>query len=215
MNKLKIGLIRVVTLSESSLLEAHEDLLLSKFQNFDIETKCIEDQPEGIHDEKTKNIAVPKIIKLAQEFEKKGKDVVFISCADDPAVKECHQLLHIPIVGAGSACASIAFSIGNKIGILGITEKPPKVMSNILKGKLVFSIKPEGVNTTLDLFKEQGKRNALKASKILKEKGCDTIALACTGTSTIHLREYIEKMVKVTVVDPVIAAGLIISYLQL
>jgi len=215
MRKLKIGLIRVITLLDGSLLKAHEDLLLSRFKNFEIETQCIENQLEGIHDKETKNIAVPKIIKLAQEFEKKRVDIIFISCADDPAVEECRSLLHIPVVGAGSACASVSLSIGNKIGILGITDKPPRVMSNILKDRLVYSIKPERVNSTLDLFKEEGRENALKAAIILKEKGCNTIALACTGTSTIYLREDIEKIIKVTVVDPVIAAGLIISYLHL
>jgi len=214
MYKLKIGLIRVITLSEKKLLKEHEHLLLSRFSNFDIETRCIEDQPEGIHDEQTKKIAIPKIIKLAQEFEKKGKNVVFISCADDPAVEECRQLLHIPVVGAGSACASVAFSIGNKIGILGITHKPPEVMLSILKEKLVLSINPKEVYNTLDLLKEEGRKRALDAASILKKKGCDTIALACTGTSTIHLWKDIKSKLEVTVVDPVLASGLIISCLS-
>jgi len=210
-NKLNVGLIRVVTLSESNLLKAHEDLLLSKFQNFDIETRCIPDQPEGIHDAETEKIAVPKILELAKEFERKGKDVILISCAADPGVEEAKKLLKIPVIGAGSACAYVARSIGNKIGTLGITEEVPEVMAKILGEKLVYNVKPEGVNTTLDL----GKEKALKAAILLKEKGCDTIALSCTGMSTIGIYKDIREIIKIRVVDPVLAAGTLISFLQL
>jgi Asp/Glu/hydantoin racemase len=214
MKKIKVGLIRVVTATNEKVLNAHAGLLISRFKNLDIETKCIPDQPEGIHDSETEKIAVPKIVNLAKEFESKGVDVVFISCAADPGVEECRNQLNIPVIGAGSACASLAQSLGSRIGVLGITEEAPEVMVKILGEKFVCSIKPEGVNTTLDLFKEEGRENALKAAGVLKEKGCDTIALACTGMSTINIHEEIKRNLKIRVVDPVLAAGLVISYLQ-
>lgn len=214
MKKIKVGLIRVFTASNETILNAHANLLLSNFNNMDIETKCIPDQPEGIHDDETEKIAVPKIVNLAKEFESKGVDVVFISCAADPGVEECRKLLRIPVIGAGSACASLAYSLGSKIGVLGITEEAPEIMQKILKEKLVCSIKPEGVNTTLDLFKEEGRKNALKAAKLLKEKGCDTIALGCTGMSTVGIYKEIRQSLDICVVDPVLAAGLAVSYLN-
>lgn len=214
MKEIKVGLIRVVTTTNEKVLNAHASLLTSRFKNLDIETKCIPNQPEGIHDAETEKIAVPKIINLAKDFESKGADVVFISCAADPGVEECRRLLNIPVIGAGSACATMAQSLGNKVGVLGITEEAPEVMVKILKEKFVCSIKPEGVNTTLDLFKEEGRANALKAAGMLKEKGCDTIALACTGMSTINVHEDIRENIKIRVIDPVLAAGVIMSYLQ-
>jgi Asp/Glu/hydantoin racemase len=211
MKAIKIGLIRVLTSNDEKILNAHSKLLQSCFDNFDIETKCIPDQPEGIHDAETEKIAVPKILELAKEFERKGKDVIFISCAADPGVEEAQKLLKIPVIGAGSACAYVALSIGNKIGTLGITEEVPEVMAKILREKLVYNVKPEGVNTTLDL----GKEKALKAAILLKEKGCDTIAFSCTGMSTIGIYKDIREIIKIRVVDPVLAAGTLISFLQL
>lgn len=214
MESVKIGLIRVLTTHDEKVLNAHAELLKSYFSNFDIETRCIADQDEGIHDEETKSIAVPKILDLASEFERKGKDAIFVSCADDPAVAEAKNLLKIPVIGAGSACAYVALSIGNRIGTLGITEEAPAVMSKILGEKLIYNVKPERVNTTVDLMKGEGKENAIKAALILKEKGCDTLALSCTGMSTIGVADDLKQITKMRVIDPVLAAGTLLSYLR-
>lgn len=69
MAKIKVGLIRVVTLSEENLLKTHANLLMKNFKNLEVETRCIPDQPEGIHDDYTEKIAVPKIVNIASEFE--------------------------------------------------------------------------------------------------------------------------------------------------
>jgi allantoin racemase len=215
MKTVKIGLIRVLTISDDNTLNAHAKLLQSSFRHFAIETKCIADQPEGIHDAETEAIAVPKILQLAKEFEKKGKDVVFVSCAADPGVEEARKLLKIPVVGAGSACALLALSLGSRIGVLGITEDVPEAMVRILGDRLVYSGKPEGVNTTVDLLSERGREEVLKAATLLKNKRCDTIALACTGMSTIGAYVDIRDIGGIRVVDPVLAAGTLMSFLQL
>jgi Asp/Glu/hydantoin racemase len=215
MKTIRLGLIRVLTTSDDKTLNAHARLLQSCFDNFDIETRCIQDQPEGIHDTETETMAVPKIVDLAKEFERKGKDVIFISCAADPGVEEARELLKIPVIGAGSACASVALSLGSRIGVLGITEEVPEVMAGILREKLVCSVKPEGVNTTLDLLSEKGREEALKAATFLKGKGCDTIAFACTGMSTIGICKDLWEIGGIRVVDAVLAAGTLISFLQL
>ncbi len=212
--KIKIGLIRVITTSDEKILSAHAQLLVNHFHNFCIETKCIPDQPEGIHDVETEATAIPKIIKLAKEFEDKGCDAILVSCAADPGVEECRKLLRIPVIGAGSACALVAYGLGNRIGVLGITDEIPLAMASILRDKLCCRIKPKGVTTTLDLL-QKDKQNVLDAADYLKEKGCDVIALGCTGMSTINIREDIEKNVGVRVVDPVLASGLLLNYLAL
>ncbi|WP_422447358.1 aspartate/glutamate racemase family protein [Thermoanaerobacterium sp. DL9XJH110] len=214
MEKIKVGLIRVVTLMNDKLLNAHAHLLASKFKNLDIKTRFIPDQYEGIYDDETEKAAIPKIIKLAKEFEDEGVDVVYISCAGDPGMEECRSSIKVPVIGAGSSCAAISCSLGGSVGIIGITGEAPAVMTKILGEKFSGYIKPEGVNTTLDLFVDEGRKNVLKAAGVLKEKGCDTIALACTGMSTINIHEEIKRNLKIRVVDPVLAAGLVISYLQ-
>lgn len=213
--KLKVGLIRVITSEDQNFLEKHARVIEKLFPNLKIESKCILNQPEGIHDDTTEKIAVPKILDLAKEFENQGKDAIFISCAADPGVKEVRKELKIPVIGAGSACASVALGLANKVGVLGITKEAPEVMSDILGKKLIKSTKPEGVKTTVDLNTQKGKQNALNAAKILEDSGCDVIALGCTGMTTINIAKEIEREIDIKVVDAVKAAGLMLQYLTL
>jgi Asp/Glu/hydantoin racemase len=37
-------------------------------------SRCIPDQPEGIHDGETERIAVPKVLALAKEMEREGME---------------------------------------------------------------------------------------------------------------------------------------------
>lgn len=212
---LKVGLIRVLTTEDKDFLEKHGKILQELFPNLEIESRCIPEQPEGIHDDETEKLALPKILSLAKEFEEKGKDAVFISCAADPGVAQARRSLKIPVIGAGSSSAAVALSLGSRIGVLGITETAPTVMVEILGKRLIKSVKPEGVDTTLDLNTPQGKENALRAAKDLKDSGCDVIALGCTGMTTIDIGKEIEKQVGIKVVDAVKAAGLILHYLSL
>jgi len=213
--KIKVGLIRVLTTTDDAILTAHSKLLMSRFPEFDVQTKCIEDQFEGVYDAETEKIAVPKIIEVARDFEKRGFDTVFVSCAADPGVKECKSLLNIPVIGAGSACASVALNLGGTVGILGITEDVPDVMAEILGNRIAFSLKPDHVDTTLDLLNPVRNSSVLEAAKVLKDKGCDTVALACTGMSTIGVAQKISSRLDIRVVDPVLAGGCIMSYLML
>ncbi|MDD2574445.1 MAG: aspartate/glutamate racemase family protein [Firmicutes bacterium] len=213
MKKKKVGMIRVLTTDDDSLLKSHENILKERFTGLEIETKCIKDQPKGVYDDYTLRIAVPKIVELAHEFEDRGFDIVNISCAGDPGLEECRKELRIPVIGAGSSCASLALSFGSKIGVMGITEKAPEAVYKILKGHLVCDIRPEGVNTVLDLYTDKGIQKVIAAANQFKEKGCDVIALACTGMSTIKVYKKISVETNIITIDPVIASGIVISYL--
>jgi len=143
---------------------------------------------------------------------KKRKKVkaIIVSCADDPGVKELRKLLKIPVIGAGSSVAALSLSYGDKIGTFGITEQAPPIMREILGKYLVAEIKLEGIKTTLDLMTDEGKRNAFKSIKYLKEKRAEVIALVCTGYSTVGIAQDLEKEVGIPVLDAVIAAGLFV-----
>lgn len=104
--------------------------------------------------------------------------------------------------------------ISDRIGVLGITEHAPKVFVKMLRDKMIAEIKPEGVNNTLDLLSVEGEKNTVKAAGILKEKSCDTIALACTGMSTIGIAQVLRDTLQINVIDPVVAAGFFLRYLS-
>ena len=53
MKTYKVGLIRVLTTEDEELLQLHGKLIESYFPMFQVVSRCIPDQPEGIHDDET------------------------------------------------------------------------------------------------------------------------------------------------------------------
>jgi len=208
--KWQVGLIRVVTLSDRDMAELHGRLIMEMFPALEVETRCIPDQPEGIHDPESKAMAVPKIIEVAKAF--KDKDVIIVSCADDPGVKELRRILTIPVVGAGSSVCALAMRCGPRTGVLGITDYAPPPYVDMFGDRLVNLGRPQGVNNTLDLLTDQGQEAVRKLGMQLKEAGAQSIALACTGMSTIGITKPLEEYLGIPVIDPVTAEGLFAYY---
>jgi len=90
-------------------------------------------------------------------------------------------------------------------------------------GTTVSAIAEELVEIPLRICGRISKRGTVSSQimsvkhphSILLEKGCDTIALSCTGMSTIGLYQEIKQSIVIRIVDPVLAAGTLIAYLQL
>ncbi len=202
-----VGLIRVLTTRDEELLNLHGKIIESAFPELRVVSRCIEDQPKGVYDRESEELAKPKVLRLAKEFEREGVNAVIVSCAADPAVREARKELRVPVIGAGSAVASLTLAYGDKVGVLNLTEDTPEVIKRVLGPHLVAEGKPEGVRNTLDLMTDWGREAAKKALKDLLKHGVDVIALACTGYSTIGFARTAEGMAGVPVVDPVVAAG--------
>jgi Asp/Glu/hydantoin racemase len=201
--KKRVGLIRVLTTNDTALLNLHGELVMQYFPQFHVVSECISDQPEGIHDDATEKIAVPKVLALARKMERDGVEAVIVSCAGDPAVEEASGMLKIPVIGAGRAAASVAVSLNSPVGVLGLTSEVPEAMRRILGDFLIADAVPQGVESTLDLMKREGLAAALETGRILKAKGARVIALACTGMSTIGLASKLRNELSIPVIDPV------------
>jgi allantoin racemase len=208
----RLGIIRVLTTRDEGLLNAHGRLIENHFPQFETLSRCIPDQPEGIHDDRTKEIAVSKVVKLGREMEKEDLKALVISCADDPGLDELREIVRIPVIGAGSAAASLAISLGDRIGVLTLTEGTPEAVRKILGRSLLAEAKPEGVTTTLDLLKEERRAQLISTAKELKRKGADVILLSCTGYATIGIAQELKKTLGIPVVDPVLASGMAAWY---
>lgn len=207
MEKYHVGLIRVVSFDDPDLLNLHGKIIETHYPGLSVESKAIQNQPFGIHDDETERIAVPKIIELAQSWS--GIDALIISCAGDPAVKELNQLLDIPVIGAGEATATLASRYGKIRGVLGITEEIPVAFRQILGDSIVGTCATPGIESTLDLMETDGRSKVMKKAQQLKELGADVIALACTGMATIGIAKEIQKSTQLPIIDPVLAEGAI------
>lgn len=210
MKKYNIGLIRVVSFEDKELLKLHGRIIEKYYQDLNIISKAIPNQPFGIHDEETEILAVPKIIDLAKNWE--DIDALIISCAGDPGLKELREVLDIPVIGAGESTALLSLRYGEKLGVLGITKEIPRAYKEILGNKIVGKPNVKGVESTLDLMKEDGRKKVIDAGLELKALGAQAIALACTGMATIGIAKELESVCKIPVIDPVIAQGLIAFY---
>lgn len=206
MYKYKVGIIRVLTTSNEDVLYAHEKKLQAMFPQLEFSTRCIKDQYEGIHDEETLNMAVPKIVSLAKEWEN-DLDGIIISCAGDPAVDILTCELKIPVVGGGKSTALLSLAGSEKVGIIGIEDSPPINYTKILKDRLISYEKPKGVFSTNDLQTEEGKQEIINSANHLIELGADTIAFACTGLTTANAKQFLNHL-NVRVLDAVESEGI-------
>lgn len=202
----RIGIIRVIT-QDQHATDAHGRLIERWFPRFETVSRCIPEQPEGIHDEATKALALPKIVPLAREMANGNLDGLIVSCADDPGVAEVRSALAIPVVGAGECTAAAATRFGSRIGVLGITATVPEAYRRILGDRLIRNIVPEGVTSTLDLRTDAGMTSTIAAARMLAEDGIDAIALACTGLASVGIAPTLERETGIPVLDPVLCAA--------
>lgn len=212
MEVLSIGIIRVFSTNNQKVLNAHGNRIESLY-GFECINRAIGDQDKGIFDKESEELATPKIIKLAKEFENEGVKAIAISCAADPALEEVRRLLKIPVVGAGSSAAHLAKSISTNIGVLTIANEVPATIVEILGTSLVSWKKPDGINNTADLLGYKAIEKSLDAAKQLIEDGADTILFACTGYITIGFEKILKDHLDVEVIDPVAAEGNVISFI--
>jgi len=123
-----LGIIRVLTTGNQEVLQEHGRIMKEGFQVESV-TRCIEGQENGIHNDLTEAIAIPKIIALAKKMsEEHDIDAITISCAADPALDEVRLVASLPILGAGVCGAYAASKVGQRVAIVGITATPPERM---------------------------------------------------------------------------------------
>lgn len=211
----RIGLIRVLSTDDQALLNNH-GRLLEEFvpdPGLTVISRCIEGHPEGLWGEEEECRAVPRIVRLGQEMERReGVGALLISCAADPGVPELQESVAVPVIGAGSASAGVALSFGKPVGALSITDRVLSPVAEVLGNALIGWEKPTGVKTTLDLMAEEGRERIIEAGRRLIVQGAGVILLACTGFSTIRIGLFLEQQLHVPVIDPVVSAGLIAYY---
>ena len=167
----QVGLIRVLTSDDQHFVDMHGQIIMDHFPGIQVESRCIPDQWEGIHSHELELIAVPKIVELAKTFQ--DKDMIIVSCADDPGVAEIREALpHMSVTGGGETTVALAGKYGEKIGLLGITDYAPRAYRKLPKDRLVAVEKPEGVNSFL-MRTAHWKQN-YKQQKIPARKGLRT-----------------------------------------
>lgn len=196
-----LGIIRVLTTENQEILQEHGNRMKEQF-GIQTLTRCIENQPNGIYNDESEKLAIPKIMKLAKEMsEQHLLTAITISCAADPGLEETREYVKLPILGAGASGAEAAVSAGDKIAVIGITENPPKaIIKELGSHYFSYSFSPE-LRKTTDLFEDGAKEILLNEVEKVIGKGADAILFACTGFSTIRLKTFLADKIDIPVID--------------
>lgn len=211
----RMGVIRVLTLTDEEQLSSHGRLVQDFIGDPRLTTvsRCIEGHPEGLWNDEEVRKAVPKIVRLGQEMVRQDEvGALLISCVADPGLAKLRRAVDVPVIGAGSAPASVAQALGKPVGGLGITDEVLAPIARVLGNQLVGWDKPESVRTTVDLQSKAGREGIAAAGKRLIAAGAEVILLACTGFSALRVAPVLEAELGVLVIDPVISGGLISFY---
>lgn len=208
MKKHTVGLIRVVTLQDKQLLQSHGQVIESLFPEIKVVSRSIPDQPYGVNTTAAEKIAIPKIIALAEEMEESlGIEALIISCAMDPGVIELRRRLNIPVLGAGSAAAHAALSVGDKIGTIGLSEGTPEIMRQILGSSLHTEKRLHSAKTTLELFNKKNRSEIVILAKEIESEGAEALVFTCTGFTTVEMAAELRQQLRIPVIDAVEAVA--------
>ncbi|MBF9002813.1 MULTISPECIES: aspartate/glutamate racemase family protein [Vibrio] len=200
----RIGVIRVLSGKDQAFLDMHQNIMDGIAINKQWQTRSIWDQPEGIHDPETFQLALPKIVQLGQEWQHE-LDLLVVSCAADPGVTELKATLSIPVYGAGESCCWAAREVGDCIGILGIEPEEPDVFKRELADCTTIYRRPHNVHCTHDIMTADGQQAIIDAALECQALGAKVIALACTGMATVDIASVLAPHLALPVINPVIA----------
>ncbi|OMH32994.1 aspartate/glutamate racemase family protein [Tersicoccus sp. Bi-70] len=202
---MKVGLIRAVTATDPRLLDSHGAALENTF-GFEVVTRAIEDQPDGVFDDASLAAAIPKVVRLAVELAP-DVDAIVISCAADPGLEIARSLVDIPVVGAGSAAAAAAAAFGGTVGVLGLSRNAPTVIADAIGDRMLVIDGAGASHRPADYLTPTGVIDAITDAHLLADAGADVIVLGTTGLSSIGMAAELRRRLELPVIDAVIAAG--------
>ena len=206
-----LGIIRVLTHDDTHFVEEHGRLIQQEYGLTSI-SRGIADQRSGIFDADSEALAVPKILTQGRSLQAQGCTALFLSCAADPGLAQLRAAVTVPVIAAGSACASIAAMLKRPVAVMGIGSAAPAPFRALL-GENVRYARPEGVTNTTDLLTTEGRASALDCAVRLYRGDAEIIASSCTGFSTLALADMIRSRLNKIAVDAVSASGLFASQL--
>lgn len=204
-----LGIIQVLTHDDQQIVEKHGRLIQQEYGILSL-SRCIPDQRKGIYDAASQARAIPKIVALGKALQSEGCNALFLSCAADPGLSELSHAVSLPVISAGSACASVAAMLKRPVAVIGIFAEAPQPFKTLL-GESVIYARPEGIANATDLLTPQGRESSLSCADRLYRQGAEVIAFSCTFFSTIALADSVRKKLGKIAIDPVSAAGLFIS----
>jgi len=193
--------------SNESVTEGLRESLQEFNSSADIECCTLEEGPFGIETGEDIVNVIPLVLQKISESPE--FDVYVIACYSDPGLAECNEMFSKPVFGLQRSAIEKAISIGDKFGVLALSEQSIERHLAYMRG-LGLDGQLAG-ELPLDISVDEAANDAGSFGKIISqgrrlidESGADVLILGCAGM-TSH-RKPSEKVLQVPVIEPAQAA---------
>ena len=193
--------------SNESVTEGLRESLQEFNSSADIECCTLEEGPFGIETGEDIANVIPLVLQKISESPE--FDVYVIACYSDPGLAECNEMFSKPVFGLQRSAIEKAISIGDKFGVLALSEQSIERHLAYMRG-LGLDGQLAG-ELPLDISVDEAANDAGSFGKIISqgrrlidELGADVLILGCAGMAS-H-RKPSEKVLQVPVIEPAQAA---------
>ena len=193
--------------SNESVTEGLRESLQEFNSSADIECCTLEEGPFGIETGEDIANVIPLVLQKISESPE--FDVYVIACYSDPGLAECNEMFSKPVFGMQRSAIEKAISIGDKFGVLALSEQSIERHLAYMRG-LGLDGQLAG-ELPLDISVDEAANDAGSFGKIISqgrrlidELGADVLILGCAGMAS-H-RKLSEKVLQVPVIEPAQAA---------
>ncbi|MEC8871983.1 MAG: aspartate/glutamate racemase family protein [Pseudomonadota bacterium] len=193
--------------SNESVTEGLRESLQEFNSSADIECCTLEEGPFGIETGEDIANVIPLVLQKISESPE--FDVYVIACYSDPGLAECKVMFSKPVFGMQRSAIEKAISIGDKFGVLALSEQSIERHLAYMRG-LGLDGQLAG-ELSLDISVDEAANDAASFGKIINqgrrlidESGADVLILGCAGMAS-H-RKPSEKVLQVPVIEPAQAA---------
>lgn len=203
---------KILIINPNSDLETNKkiDEKVKKFLNDMYEVDCVsvKNTPKLVSTYEDWTKAAPEMIQLVKE-KAHIYDGFIVACHSDPNLDVLQEITDKPVVGIAESSMKIASMLGNSFAIISPSKK-----SISKKLALVRKYHCNDLLKTIKVSKSDDNDDLLKAAKeAVDEFNVDSIVLGCANYANAD--RYIEKELKIPVIDGIASALIIVSGLIL
>jgi len=152
-----------------------------------IEMRIINDGSAAINNEFDAAVSTPHVLELAQQAQAESFDAVVLDCFTDTALKECRELIRIPVIGPCQSACFLAMRSGLEFSVVCLLDSHESMIKDNLA---YYGIKHALVSTpmlNIPVSEIHLDKNALISRitcigyEAVKKDNAKSLILGCTG----------------------------------
>jgi allantoin racemase len=198
----------LLPLLKDEAIERETKLEMARLARPDVQfsLKSLDSGPASIESEFDDRVASPYVLDEIVRAEADGYDAVFVSCMGDVATNAARELVRIPVIAPYQTCMAVAFTLGDKFGVVTIVEN---IVPNFLRKAREYGLAGNlaGVRSINVPVLELDRRRSFVLESMVKESrkliddyGADSIIMGCTGL--VGMAPMLQQEIGVPVLDP-------------